>query len=183
MAGPFATVEELQAAMQRDVPRATALLNLQRASGAIRSETHWSVSREVVVDEVVNTGRGGYRLWLPTLHLVSVQSVVEGGLTLTDGSHFTWDASGTIYRNGWWPRNVGSVVVSYTHGWDPDHHYVITCKDICLAVAARLTGNPLRHSSETTGSESWVAGVAQAEATLSDGEIKQLAPFTLERLG
>lgn len=182
MADPFASVEELEAAMQRGVPRATALLNLQRASGAIRSKTHWTVSREVVVDEVNNTGRGRELLWLPTLHLVSIEAVVEGGLTLTDGVHFAWEETGTVYRNGYWPGKVNSVAVSYTHGYPEGHHHLLTCKDICLAVAARMTGNPLRHSSETTGSESWVAGVAQAEAALSSGEIAQLEPFTLERV-
>ena len=182
MADPFATVEELEAAMQRSVPRATALLNLQRASGAIRSKTHWTVSREVVVDEVNNTGRWGHRLWLPTLHLVSVEEVVEGGLTLVDGSHYSWDTHGTLYRNGWWPNTLNAVTVSYTHGYPEGHHHLLTCKDICLAVAARMTGNPLRHSSETTGAESWVAGVVQAEQALSKGEIEQLTEFTLEHV-
>jgi hypothetical protein len=178
---PFARVEELQNTLQRpDLPKAGALLALSRASDSVRGHCHWTVSREVVTDAQPNTGRGRHRLWLPTLHLVSVDEVTEGGLTLTAGQHFTWDQHGVVYRNGRWPYQLNAVVLTYTHGYAEDHRNYRVAHDVTLAAAARICGNPLRHSSEQTGSEAWVSGIAQADATLSKGEREQLDSFTLD---
>jgi hypothetical protein len=182
---PLAGVEDLGNALQRpDLPREVALLAVRRASGAIRAFCGWHVSQETVTAQVQPVLTGYLRtLWLPTLWLQSITSITENGVVL-DPSVYAWRRSGKIVRASgyYWSTYADGVVVSYVHGYPEGDARLEGVRDVCLSAASRLVGNPLRHSSETTGSEAWVAGVAQADATLTDGEREQLGPYALERL-
>jgi hypothetical protein len=182
---PLAGVEDLGNTLQRpDLPREVALLAVRRASGAVRAHCGWHVSQETVTAQVQPVLLGWLRtLWLPTLWLQDVLSVTEDGVVL-DPSRYAWRRSGKIVRPSgyYWSTLTDGVVVSYVHGYPEGDARLEGVRDVVLSAAARLVGNPLRHSSETTGNEAWVAGVAQADATLTDGEREQLGPYTLERL-
>jgi hypothetical protein len=177
---PFAEVSELEDTLQRTVMRDAGVEALRRASGAIRGYCQWSVSEEVVIGRKISQRRVTADLWLPTLWLRSVDALVEGGVTLTPGTSFEWDETGRVRRgSGYWTPYMNQIVVSYTHGYPDGDERLETVHDVCLAAAARLVANPMRHSSETTGNESWSSGVQIANQTLSDGERQQLDHLVL----
>lgn len=180
---PFATPSQLTTAVAKpNLTQAAALLALQRAAGSIRSYCHWNISREVLVDQKVKiTRRYSPVFFLPTLHLISVQHLIENEVEL-DATlfHFTIDDFGMVTRGAgfWWPEPT-SLVISYTHGYqDGDAAYDVF-RDVNLSLAARRLDNPGGHASETTGSESWSAGTA-ATGGLTGEEMKQLDPYVLE---
>lgn len=176
---PFATVSELEDTLQRDVMLQAGVEALRRASGAIRGFCHWSVSEQVVTNWKVNQTRLSGNLWLPTLWLTSIQSITEDGVVLGAG-YYAFDRNGLVRRgSGYWSPYLDGVVVNFTHGYPEGDERLETVHDVCLAAAARLVGNPLRHSSETTGNESWSSGIQIANQTLSDGEREQLAHLVL----
>lgn len=177
---PFAGASDLENRLQRPVPRDTAVDALRAASGAIRGHCRWSVSEEVVTGYKVTQRRLSGNFWLPTLWLQTVDLIVEDGVTLLT-SYYDWDTSGRVVRgSGYWSPYMRSIVVDYTHGYEADDFRLETVRDVCLAAAARLVANPLRHSTESTGNESWGMGVAAAGSTLTDGEKQQLAHLVIE---
>lgn len=176
---PLATANELVTAAQR--PSLTpdqAQLALRRVSGAIRAWCGWPISLEVVTSQIIRPGRP-WRSWLflPTLHLVSVEGVTEGGVALVDGTDFEWNERGRLLRNGWWSDVLDSIVVSYTHGFADGEAERELARDVCLAAAVRRVQNPQSHSSETTGTESWLAGVETVGRVLTDAERQELGPI------
>jgi hypothetical protein len=181
---PFATVADLGFALQRpNLDRDAGLLALERASGAIRGWCGWSITREVVTSKVINNYSVSSRLWLPTLWLVSVDSLVEDTFTLVPNVDFAWDASGKVRRGkGFWSTHYNAITVGYTHGYDPttDTARLEPLRTVCLAVAGRLLSNPLGHAMERSGTEQWQISLSASESTLTDGEKEDLEPYRLE---
>lgn len=94
---------------------------LQRAYAAVRKYCGWHVSPIKVGDVVTLDGPGGVFLALPTLKLITLTTVVEDGVTLSNGT-LTPSASGRLLVKRaapfWWSSNLGSIVVTMTHGFD-----------------------------------------------------------------
>lgn len=103
---------------------------LARASAAFRGATRQHISR-VVDDTVTLDADGSWALLLPERPVTSVASVVVDGVTLTEGTDYEWSAAGVLKRLGSWPAKYRSVVVTYTHGYDP------VPEDVQEAVAER----------------------------------------------
>jgi len=147
----FATAAELASFLQvASVDTASANQALNIASQAIRDYCGWSISQETVTSKTLD-GTGERSIWLPTLLLTAVASVVEDGTTLTVTTDYDWTSYGRLVRNGCWPRTARSVVVTYTHGYAtvPD-----SVKGVCLAAAGRRYQNPSSLRSYTVGSVS-----------------------------
>lgn len=141
----FATAAELASWLQvASVDTATANLQLNIASNAIRTYCGWSISQETDVEETVD-GECRHRVWLPTLRLTAVSEVLDDADTLTpDDYQFT--RRGSLIRQGtryWWSNEV---TVTYTHGWDPVPDVV---KGVCLAIAGRGYLNPVAAKATT----------------------------------
>ena len=178
---PLASVDQLQGAMGRTLNRDVALYALNRASSAVRGACGWVISREVVTGEVHNSSRYRRKLFLPTLHLVSIESVVEDGVTLTADTDYAFDRVGILYKvGGWWTTNIDGLVVSYTHGYQPEEMQMDIARTVTISAAMRLMGNPLGHQSEATGSESWVAAQNAIGVTLTKDERADLGPLMME---
>lgn len=186
----FATPTELQNWLQLGsaINSAAATLALDIASGSIRSFCGWSVSQETVTAEALD-GTGERSLWLPTLRLTAVASVVENGSTLTVVTDFDWTKYGRLIRSGCWPRTARSVVVTYTHGYAtvPD-----VVKGACLIVASVMYNNPefLGSHSETWGpfsesasNPSSVSSGLGLSGGLPGAVMEMLGPFKLEHVG
>jgi len=175
-ASPAALVSHLQA----DVDLETAKQALDLVSGAIRGLCGWSISQESVTGLRVS-GLGRKSLWLPTLHLTSVDSVVEDGVALTEGVHFDWTSNGRLLRNRSWSASVRSITVAFTHGYPAGHAVLDSVAGVCLSAAARLVDNPTSRRSGQLGPEAWTAAGPGDEVVsiLARGECAQLAPWTL----
>lgn len=181
MSRPFAVPSELSAFMQDEVDEETARLNLALVSGAIRSYCNWTVTAEKVVGQRVRCHRDSRSLWLPTLHLRSVESLSFGAVALLEEDRqFEWAEEGRIRLLFGWHVG-GTYTVSYTHGYLDTDPAVDTVKGVCLSAAARITDNPLSRRSEATGAESFVAAGAGADviAMLAQGERAQLDAYRL----
>lgn len=184
MSRPFAVPSELVDFMREPVPEATAKLNLAIASGSVRGYVHWCLSAEFAENKRVRVQPGQRSIWLPTLNLRSVVSLLSGAVPLVEVTHFDWFDEGRItLRSGAYTSTV--YTVSYHHGYLDDHPAVAVAKGVVLNAAARLCDNPTSHRSESTGSEAVVAAGAGGDvvSVLSEGERRQLDPWALPDLG
>jgi hypothetical protein len=148
---------------------------LAAASGAIRAACGWSISQETVSGPV--TWATGSCVFLPTLYLTAV-SLMSGGLALVDGADFTWSQNGLLRRSALTRYWLGSVEITYTHGYAtiPD-----AVKAVCLERAAQQVVNPLQMVSATVGGVSDVYRRAEAGSDLVSDP--RLAPFMLPAIG
>lgn len=173
----FATVPQLTARLGRELPPDVATDLLDEATAAIRADCGWTISQETVTAAVLD-GTGVHSIWLPTLRLTAVASVVEDGATLVYDTDYTWTSLGRLVRAGRWSSKPRSVVVTYTHGWSPVPAVV---RGICLALSARAFDNPSGLRSETVGAVSWTAAGSALDVGpgLSESERRSLAAFRL----
>jgi len=136
----FATPAELAVWSGTEAAAGQAEQALAIASAQIRTACGWSVSQESGAVATLD-GSGKPALWLPTLRLTEVASVVEDGVALTAVTDFDWSSSGRLVRAGrWWTSKPRSVVVTYTHGYAtvPDD-----VKGVCMSLASRAMQNPV----------------------------------------
>lgn len=180
----FATPAELASHLQvASVDTASATLALNTASAKIRAYCgRWSISEEAGVVKVLD-GTGKRTLWLQTLHLTSVASVVENAVTLVYDTDYTWESHGKLTRHGCWPRTARSVTVTYTHGYPAAE--LDDVKGVCLALAGRLYLNPqaAKASTKTAGPFTEILAYNDPRVALTESEEYDLGPFVLEQLG
>lgn len=187
----YASTTELASWMQdSSIETATATLALAVASSAIRTHCGWSIEEEDV--DAVLDGTGERSLWVPTLKLTAVGSVVVDGDTLVAGTDYDWTSYGKLIRAGRWPNTPRSVTISYTHGYETLPEVV---KGACLIAAAIMYRNPEFHSSrsETMGPFAESVGYPTTSPSsfgktgLSGGlpaaVAEMLHPFKLEHVG
>lgn len=148
---------------------------LAAASGAIQGYCGWSIVREVVQDAELDTN-GSTLLVLPTLYLVSVESLYEGDTYLTDRTDYRFSRRGLIRRkpNGKaWPNDYASVTASYTHGYEECPPEIAA---LCVNMAKRGDIVP------TGVLQKQVGGISLQfkDTTLSDPEKGVLDAYALE---
>lgn len=129
MAAELVTTTELDAYLSGDSDSA-----LTKAEAAVRAYCRWHVA-PVKPDTVTLWGVGDGVLLLPSLHVVSVESVTVDGEPVTD---FEWREHGTLHGAGW----RGRVEVSFTHGYDAESPAFEVVRGTILAVAARAKVSP-----------------------------------------
>lgn len=115
-------------------PNADTLL--AAASGSIRSFCGWNITREVVQDAELDA-YGGSLLVLPTLHLVSIESLYVDDAYLEDRTDYRWSRRGLIRRmprGTCWPNDYGCIRYSITHGYEECPPEVAA---LCVALAKR----------------------------------------------
>jgi hypothetical protein len=174
----FATPTELAGFLQQDLDTYSATQALDVASKAIRDHCGWEITQQTGAVITLDGNCEG-SLWLPSMLVTAVSSVVEDGTTLTVGTQFDWTSYGKLIRVGrawtWKPR---SVVVTYTHGYAtaPD-----SVKGVCLAAAGRRYQNPEARRSYTVGgvSESFAIPASGAVGFFYDTELTDLGPYRL----
>lgn len=109
----LATVAQLNAAAQREVPADVAEFALAVASAKVRTYTRQTIS--LVVDDAVDLGPTySDELRLPQRPVLSVSSIEVDGVVLDSGS-YRLRGDVLVSRCGW----SAGAVVTYTHGWDP----------------------------------------------------------------
>ena len=142
MAVDLVTPEELDAYLSGD-----RNASLAAAMAAVRSYCGWHVA-PVETHTVTIRAEGEGVLLLPSLHVVSVDSVEVDGEPVTD---YSWREHGTLrttsrccmsthlwghrHEGGGW---CGKVEVAFTHGFDEADDV----KGIVLAAAARMASSP-----------------------------------------
>lgn len=129
---PFATVDDYNTAMSGSPDKFIAA-----AVAAIRNRCGWHVS-PVATEEIVLDGPGGTVLYLPTLKLRSIVSIVDDGTPVDLGS-VDFSRTGMIERrSGSWGRRMGSIKVTIEHGYDE----VEELTSLAVTIAARAAASP-----------------------------------------
>ena len=170
MAAPLASAVELKNHLQQTVPPDVSALALAGASGAVRSYCGWDLLRETRT--FVVEGDGSVILTLPTLHLVTINAIRVGGLTVDpagipqpiphERGQLVWATS--------WP--VGSLVeIDAVHGYETAPDVV---KLVTLTLAARIVTNPDDAKSASVGSVS-----RTYDTTMTALDMRLLDPYRL----
>ncbi|ADG97634.1 conserved hypothetical protein [Segniliparus rotundus DSM 44985] len=109
--------------------------SLRAATAAVRDHCRWHIAPVVAQTENVACD-GGRVLALPTLRLVSVQSVTVDGEQITG---YRADPAGLLVRESGWPE--GTVTVEFTHGYDDAPAVAaLICEQAARAVTSPLGG-------------------------------------------
>ncbi|MBO0676788.1 hypothetical protein JRC04_04850 [Mycolicibacterium sp. S2-37] len=90
---------------------------LDAALARARNFCGWHVS-PVCAETIVLDGSGSYYLALPTLKIVSINTVTVDGIEIDDVA-MPADAPGMLARRSWgrWPCGFSNVEVDFTHGF------------------------------------------------------------------
>lgn len=122
---------------------------LASASDLIRTECGWHIAP--VVDETFREdGPGGRDLMLPTLRLVDVTAIDNGGTTV-DPLDAEWSRSGYVRLAGCWTTKLRGATVTASHGYDATPAGLVA---LVCTVAARAAASPTGAVREQVGSAS-----------------------------
>jgi hypothetical protein len=125
-------------------------------------------------------------VWLPTLLVNSVASVVENGVTLTVVTGFDWTSYGKLIRIARpWYSKPRSIVATVNHGYAPGVTELDTAKGVCLSLAGRIYDNPGALRSYTVGgvSETYAGSAAELGPGLTDQDKLDLTAYKLAVVG
>ena len=89
---------------------------LDAALAAARRYCGWHVT-PVVTETVTLDGTGGRLLALPTLRLVSIESLNENGETV-DPETLEWSTRGLVLKAGAWTDRLSGITATIEHGFD-----------------------------------------------------------------
>lgn len=98
-------------------PRAPFLL--EQVSAAIRNYCGWHIAPLLEDQVLVEDGSGANVQMLPTLHIVEVTAVVDGGQVLDVSADLEWSEAGflTRERGTCWTSKLRGVRVTLDHGY------------------------------------------------------------------
>lgn len=123
---------------------------LAQAQSAIRSYCGWHVAPNIT-ETLLLDGRGSSHLWMPSLFVTEVTTVVNEGTTLTS-EEYDWSADGYLQRrNGYWSSRPRQVSVTLTHGYEDIPADLV---GVAVARAARFASSPAGVKREQAGSVS-----------------------------
>lgn len=114
----LATLADLSTKTRIPVNDPDLELALRRASNRFRDDVGHPVHR-VENETIRRNGNGSQTLLLPA-RPVDIHTVEVGGVALVEGVDFQVDEDAGILRRvgGWWPDGLGTVKVTYSHGWE-----------------------------------------------------------------
>lgn len=113
----LADLDEFAALVGKPTSDPQVSLQLRAATRRFRGQVRHLVTQ--VVDDVVTLdGNGRESILLPVWPTTAVASVVLDGVTLVEGTDYSWSEAGILRRLcGHWPNRLRCLVVTYTHGW------------------------------------------------------------------
>lgn len=86
----------------------------EAAEKLVRDFCGWHVA-PVVTETITLDGTGSRRLFLPSLKVNEVQSVLVNGAAIAP-TEFSWSEAGILYRGAGWPEGFRNVVATIVHG-------------------------------------------------------------------
>ncbi|MEX1078885.1 MAG: hypothetical protein WED09_07240 [Homoserinimonas sp.] len=161
----FATAAQMASRSQGAIPAGTPFLDdeLKAATQLIRNYCGWRIADQAAEDIWLDR-LSGPALFLPSLHVVSVDALVVDGVT-ADTSDLKWLSDGRLSAPYWVP--VGqSAKVTITHGLTAAPPEIVS---LTLQVAARALGSPLGIVREQAGAVS--VTYSQAGFNIAGGSV------------
>lgn len=111
---------------------------------AIRSYCRWHIT-PLMSETFTVDGPAGRALSLPTLRLVSVESVTENGMSIAD---VEWSQDGTLRKREAWTDRYRGVVVQATHGYAQAPEDLVS---VLFDAVSRAVATPAGQVAETIG--------------------------------
>lgn len=149
---------------------------LARGLAMVRRECGWSVTPTVTDEEVTLDGPGSRLLVLPTLKLVALTAVSEGGVAV-EVDDLQWSARGLVRKTSGapWSADYRAIVVTMTHGFDaaPDFDLAV------LSVTDRISLAPTGGRPVSVGPFRWPEDRPEAGA-FTAAERALLGQYRLE---
>lgn len=151
---------------------------LARALAEVQRWCGWHVAPAAADVVVVLDGPGGPLLRLPTLRLVGLAEVTEGGVEL-DVAELEWSANGLVRKasGAWWSSRFGAITVKMTHGFataDDFEAAVLSVADRRSLAQAATGGAPT-----AVGPFRW--GEAPTSSAFTAAELSILELYRLEK--
>lgn len=151
--------------------------NLAAAEAAIRKYCGWHIA-PVIQEDFVLDGTGTKTLFVPTMKLVDIISVVVDGVVV-DPASLEWSEAGFIRAPGIWTDKLRSVRLTIEHG----HESAPDVAEKVIAIAARASASPTGVVRENAGafgvSYSTTAPGVAGGVVLMEHERKQLDRYRL----
>jgi len=151
------------------------------ARAAARRYCGWHVTPVREDDEVTLDGPGSALLILPTLRLVELTAVTEDGVELDIATDLSVSARGLVRKKSglWWSRQYGSIVVTMTHGFDPDDEFnnAADFEAAVASIAERSLGDAVPR---VVGPFQWDPAVMASGSAFSVVERALLEQYRLE---
>lgn len=134
----FAAVADVENFLQIEITEADEIAAcetaLTDASAAIRNYTKQYIEL-VSDDDIVLDVRGGLRIYLPELPVVSVSTVIEDGTTLTADDDYKLGQFGILHRlDQVWAWGIQILEIIYSHGYATIPDDIIA---VCVRAASR----------------------------------------------
>ena len=134
----FCTVSDVQNLLQVEIPAdkiGSCERAIEEATSAIQNYTHQTIS-SVADDSLVIDGRGGTKLFLPELPVISVTSVAEDDVELTVSTQYKLGQYGVLHRIGnKWASGVQNIEIVYSHGYQTIPDDIVS---VCTRASARI---------------------------------------------
>lgn len=166
----FATPSQMEERSQGSVPATTPFLAeaLAAASTRIRNECGWHVYPQISNLDYRVRGQRGHHLWLPTTHLVTVDALTVGGVTV-DVDELLWFDDGRVDYFDW----HGLARITFTHGFDepPADLVALTLE---MALGDLLSRGVVREQT-LASSVTW----ARASGRLTEDDIRSLSAYKI----
>jgi hypothetical protein len=89
------------------------------AHGAVRRECGWHVAPSLT-ETIALDGSGGRTLLLPTKRITQILAVTNGGEDVTARVDVSRNTGMIELTSGAWTDRLGQILVTLTHGYEPD---------------------------------------------------------------
>ncbi len=110
------TAEDIQGLVNETLPTESLQKAAEAATTEVRDYCGWRVAKSASETAVVPS-RGGGRIFLPSLHVTDITSIMVKGEAV-DLDEVDWSAAGVIeLLHGRWPRTQRGITVTFTHGY------------------------------------------------------------------
>jgi hypothetical protein len=152
-----------------DAPAGVDAAAWAAANAAVRAYCGWHVA-PVVTETVTLDGSGTNLMFLPTLHLVDLVSIVNDGETVEDPE---WSAVGVV--RGTWTTKFRGVVATMEHG-----HTV--CPPEILAVLTEIATSDLPGSATSLASGPYKVGFGSTGPNAAASHASVLDAYRIARV-
>jgi len=164
----FCTVADIEAFLMvtisaDPVKNASALRAIAEATETIKNYCHQQIER--MTETITLDCTGGWKIFLPELPVISVDTVVEDGDTLVVGTDYQLGQYGVLRRlDDDWAAGTQILDVTYTHGYAVIPDDVV---GVCTRAAARAYQAGL--GAAAVGAVSGVASMTLGDYSVSLG--------------
>jgi hypothetical protein len=153
---------------------------LNAANAAVRRECGWHVA-PVITETLTLDGKGGTSLLLPSQRVIALGSVLNDGEDVTSRVRFSRTSGVLTLADGRWCDNVGSIVVTLTHGHTLEEVPDVAALIVTLTKRAAAAGVNITSQGIGPASVTYATGRDGAPISLPmlESEKATLAPFSL----